>query len=178
MTLPTVLIISFLLISSLGTVLHFTHGWFKNGLLLHIFSATNESTWEHMKLLVLPTIVTMVFQYQLIGNQYSNFFNSILVLFLVEILSIPLLYEPLRMLFKEVHFSITILIFYLAVLFGILSQYFILTNQILVMSESIAMILIALIVISFGIFTYFPPKFFIFRDPVTGKYGDVGHNEV
>lgn len=172
MSLILLLIISFLILSIFGTLLHFTHGWLKNGVLLHIFSAVNESTWEHMKLLVAPTILVMVFQYIFLSSEYTNIFNGILILYIVEIVSIPLLYEPLRLILKKVPLLFSILIFYIAILLGLFFEYLILGNHISLLSELLSLILILVITLKFSIFTYFPPKHFLFRDPVTGKYGD------
>ena len=177
MNLITVLIISFLFLSIVSTLFHFTHLWFKNGLLLHIFSAVNESTWEHMKMLLAPTLLLGVFQYLLLHDTYSNLFNAILILLVIGILTIPLIYEPLRILIKKVPFYITILIFYLAIIFGILSEYYILKNSISIFSESVSLFIILLITLKFALFTYFPPKIFLFKDPVTGGYGDVSHRK-
>jgi len=172
MELEIVLIVSFFLISIIGTVLHFTHNWFKNGILLHIFSAVNESTWEHMKLLVLPTILVMIFQYILLRDRYFNLFNSLFILYLIEILTIPLLYESLRLIFKKIHFLVTILIFYIAIILGVYIQYIMLISEISFLNEYISFVLIIVLTILFGIFTYYPPKYLIFRDPITGRYGD------
>ena len=96
MELWKVLLISFFVISTFGTLLHFTHGWFKKGILLHVFSALNESTWEHMKLLLAPTILVIVFQYFAFKGVYSNFWNATLALLFMELIAMPLLFEPLR----------------------------------------------------------------------------------
>ena len=103
-------------------------------------------------------------------------FNSIFVLYFVETISIPLLYELLCLIFKRVHFAVTIIIFYIAISLGIYSQYLILTKNIVFLNEQIAFILIVIFTILFGIFTYFPPKIFLFRDPSTGGYGDTGRH--
>lgn len=176
MEVKILLIICFFIISILGTILHFTHKWLKRGILLHIFSAVNESTWEHMKLLVFPTVIVMVLQYILLREIYTNFFNSILVLYLVEVLAIPLLYESLHLIFKRIHFVITILIFYAAISLGIYAQYIILNSGISFFNEYVALAGVILLTILFGIFTYFPPKGFLFKDPVTGRYGDTGRH--
>lgn len=173
MNIIIVFIISFLILTIFGTLLHFTHGWFKKGILLHIFSALNESTWEHMKLLIAPTMLVIVLQYILLRNEYINIFNSLLILLIVELISIPLLYEALRILIKKVPFFITISIFILSIILGLVAEYIMLKNEVLIFPEYISFILILGIVIIFGIFTYYPPKFFIFRDPVTKRYGDI-----
>ena len=38
----------------LGTLLHFTYKWSNKNMLVGAFSAVNESTWEHLKLLFFP----------------------------------------------------------------------------------------------------------------------------
>lgn len=175
MDLTTVLVISFIFISILGTIFHFTHNWIKNGVLLHIFSAINESTWEHMKMLVAPTLIVLLVQFLTIGPQFENIFFGILILFIVEILTIPLIFEPLRLIIKKVPLFLSILIFYISILFGLLSEYFVLKNKIFLLNETYSLALIILIVIIFGIFTYYPPRIFLFKDPITGKHGDTKH---
>ncbi|HPR92178.1 MAG TPA: DUF6512 family protein, partial [Candidatus Dojkabacteria bacterium] len=91
----------------------------------------------------------------------------------VEVTSIPLLFEPLRLLLKKVPFSVTILIFILSILFGLLTQSYFLKENIYLFPEEIALLLSLGIVGIFAIFSYYPPKIFLFKDPITGRYGDV-----
>lgn len=41
----------FIFISVLGVLLHFTYEWAGDNAVVGLFSAVNESTWEHLKLL-------------------------------------------------------------------------------------------------------------------------------
>ena len=41
----------FIFISVLGVLLHFTYEWSGDNAVVGLFSAVNESTWEHLKLL-------------------------------------------------------------------------------------------------------------------------------
>lgn len=171
MNLFTNLLISFIIISVFGTLLHFTHNWFKDSLVLHFFSAVNESTWEHMKMLVAPTVFVAMFQIFIIQNQYSNIFNALFSLLVVELVSIPLLFEISKTIFKKHILVVTILIFYISIFLGLFCEYMILVNGILVIPEWIALIVGCGIIICFGIFTFHTPRLGIFRDPVTGRYG-------
>lgn len=172
MNIFILLIISFLILSVFGTLLHFTHGWLKKGFLLHIFSALNESSWEHMKMLVAPTLLVMVIQYFALEARYTNLFNSFLIFFLVELVSMPLLFELLKYLFKnKVPLVFTIVLFYICILLGLLSEYLFLQNGVFVMSELMAKIGIVVVTASFIVFSYFPPHFPILKDPVNGGYG-------
>ncbi len=47
----------FLFISILGTLLHFTWEWSGKNPFVALFSAVNESTWEHLKLLFFPMLL-------------------------------------------------------------------------------------------------------------------------
>jgi len=173
----TIQIISFFILLVLGSLLHFTHAWFKKGILLHFFSALNESTWEHMKMLVAPTLIVTILQYFLLKDQYGNLNNSFFILLFIEILTIPALFETLKRIVKKVPFAITITIFVLAIIFGLIGQYFSLINNFMLFPENVALIIYVFIILCFAIFSYYPPKFFIFKDPITGKYGDVNEQE-
>ncbi len=173
MNISTVFILSFLILTVFGSLSHFTHGWFKKGILLHTFSALNESTWEHMKMLVAPTILVGILQHIFLKEEYINLLNSILFLLIVELVTMPLVYESLKRLIKKVPFPITILIFFLSIIFGLITEYVILTKHIVILPEICSLILILVIVCTFGIFSYYPPRVSLFRDPITGKFGDL-----
>ena len=57
----------------LGTLLHFTYEWSNNSLLIASFSAVNESTWEHLKLVFFPMLLTTIIGYFYIGKNFKNF---------------------------------------------------------------------------------------------------------
>lgn len=174
MSLELTLTISFLIILILGTLLHFTHDWFQGkGLLLHLFSALNESTWEHMKLLLFPTLLVILFQYFMFRNTYGNLWNAWLVLLVVEMSTMPLVFELLRVAMKKVTFWITITIFVLSIVFGILAEYFVLKNNFFILNEIFALIAVCVIVFLFFVFSFNPPRIWIFKDPIKKKYGDL-----
>lgn len=56
--------IEFIFVSVLGVLLHFTYDWSGQNIIVGLFSATNESTFEHLKLLFFPmlflTIIEMI----------------------------------------------------------------------------------------------------------------------
>ena len=47
----------------LGTLLHFTYKLSGNNQLVGVFSAVNESTWEHLKLVFFPMLLTIIIGY-------------------------------------------------------------------------------------------------------------------
>ena len=51
----------FLFTAAAGTLLHFAYGWSGENPVVGAFSAVSESTWEHMKLLFVPLLLTALF---------------------------------------------------------------------------------------------------------------------
>ena len=49
--------IGIIFISMFGTLLHFLYEIRKHNKLVAVFSAVNESTWEHIKIGMTPTII-------------------------------------------------------------------------------------------------------------------------
>ena len=47
----------FIFISILGVLLHFTYEWSGDNPAVGLFSAVNESTWEHLKLIFFPMLL-------------------------------------------------------------------------------------------------------------------------
>ena len=66
-------IISTIFVIILGTLLHFTYNWSNNNPLVGIFSAVNESTWEHLKLIFFPMLITIVIGTIYYKDDYENY---------------------------------------------------------------------------------------------------------
>ena len=50
-------IVGFIATGLFGTLLHFVYEWTGGNRVIAVFSAVNESTWEHMKLLFIPELL-------------------------------------------------------------------------------------------------------------------------
>ena len=55
-----------------GTILHFLYEW-TNLILIAPISAVNESTWEHMKLVFIPSFVFAIIQSFIYKKEYNSF---------------------------------------------------------------------------------------------------------
>ena len=66
-------IISTIFIMIVGTLLHFTFGWSNNNPLVGTFSAVNESTWEHLKLLFFPMLISTIIGFFYKGKVIPNY---------------------------------------------------------------------------------------------------------
>ena len=116
-SIPARQMAGFLTTSILGTFLHFLFELTGENAAVALFSAVNESIWEHMKLIYYPMLLVALVQYRRFGKETDDFWCI-----------------KLR---------------------GIL----------------LALILILLIGGLFTVFTFWPPRVPLLRDPVTGTYG-------
>ena len=82
----------FLLTAAAGTLLHFVYEWSGDSILTAAFSAVNESTWEHMKLLFFPLFLFSLAQVCALGKNYPNFLAVRAVSTLAGIALIPIVY--------------------------------------------------------------------------------------
>ena len=70
----------FIFISVLGVLLHFTYDWSNQNSLIGLFSATNESTFEHLKLIFFPMLLLTILElYFNKDNLPENFLGSITI---------------------------------------------------------------------------------------------------
>jgi len=166
-----IIIANIFLANLFGVIFHYTHKRKTRSLLLHVFSSVNESTWEHLKLAFTPMLFLTFLNYFLLRNTYPNVIESNLYGLLMVILLIPLLYYPIRFFLKREVVFVSIGIFILSVILGYIGVYNMLLKEISLIGETISFTLLVLISFLFGIFTFFPPKIFLFKDPITGKYG-------
>ena len=154
----------------LGTLLHFTFKWFNNNLIVAAFSAVNESTWEHLKLLFFPMFITIIISYFYLGNDFKYYLCAKTVGIIVSIVFITIFFYTYTGVLGT-HFPIIdILSFIFAV---ILAEYvtYLLVKSNYLSNERIAIIILLILLICFIFFTYFPPKINYFKDPITKTYG-------
>lgn len=165
----SVIIASILIANIFGVLLHFTHGRKSKSILIHIISSINESTWEHLKLAFMPMLLITCIQPFILTN--SNIFEANTYAILITLISIPLLYYPIKALLKKTILWITILIFVVSVTLGYFVEYLILTNSITLIGNILSIFILVTLFLMFVLFTFTPPKMFLFKDPIKGTYG-------
>ena len=159
-----------------GTILHFTFEFSGNQPIIGVFSAVNESVWEHLKLGFWPALVWFFVEYRSIRRSTNNFvFAKTVGIYLIPII-IPVLFYSYTAIIGESVLAIDILTFILSIIVGQFVSYKLLTYRDL--PEVLNKIsLVALIILggAFVLFTFYPPNLSLFRDPVTGGYGITNH---
>lgn len=61
--------IDIVVVSIIGTILHFLYEFSGKNLLVAMFSAVNESVWEHIKIAVMPTYIVAIFKMWIIEGE-------------------------------------------------------------------------------------------------------------
>ena len=163
-------IISTIFVIILGTLLHFTYNWSNNNPLVGAFSAVNESTWEHLKLIFFPMLITIIIGYFYIGKDVPNFLCAKTLGIITSILFTIIFFYTYSGILGTNFAFLNILTFLISVVIGEYIAYkFMISN--LSCNKILSIFLLLLLLFSFIFFTYFTPKIGLFEDPVTCYYG-------
>lgn len=165
-----------LFVSIFGTLLHFMYEWSNHKKIVSIFAAVNESTWEHIKIALIPSFIWMLYDGAIYGLE-PNYFVAKTASLLAIIIIIPVLFYAYQIFTKKAMLPIDIIIFYIAIIVSnLLFNYIIYLKPISFFITYFAIILLFVIFGFLMVVTLMPIKNFIFKDPITNKYGVKGHS--
>lgn len=153
-----------------GTLLHFVWEWSGRSNLVAVFSAVNESVWEHLKLLFVPFITFSLFEYFLYGKDMGCFFTAKARSVVLGMLTIIIVFYTYKGILGKNYLLLDIGTFILGVGVSYLYSYQYLyhsTNTCSVCSEAFAFFTIIVLTIAFAVFTFIPPKMGIFLPPLS-----------
>jgi len=161
-----------LFIILLGGVLHFTFEWSGYNPVVGMFSAVNESVWEHLKLGFWPALLYIIIEYRFIKKNANNFFLAKTVAPYTIIAVIPAIFYSYTSKTGESIFMIDILSFIIAVIIGQYLSYRILIHKpTSKQREKVALAALLILMFTFIVFTFYPPHLPPFQDPISGDYG-------
>jgi len=155
-----------------GTLLHFLFDWTGQFVPVGILAAVNESVWEHLKLAFWPALFYSFIVYWAAGKGYPAFISSKAAGILLMPLLIVVLHYSYRSLLGRHIVLVDILIFALAAAAGQMVSYR-LTAAYRTPGGWMKLFIpaAAVFAICLGLFTFYPPKWPIFRDGQSGRYG-------
>ena len=154
----------------LGTLLHFTYEWSNYSLLIASFSAVNESTWEHLKLVFFPMLLTTIIGYFYIGKNFKNFLCAKAIGIITSILFIVVFFYTYTGIIGTNFAFLDISSFFISVLLGEYVTYKVLLSN-SSCNNKFAIISIVVLLFCFVFFTYYPPKIALFKDPINNSFG-------
>lgn len=166
-------IIGFIFTVIIGSLLHFTYKFFDENIIIGYFSPVNESTWEHLKLLVTPVIIFSLFEYFMYGKDLDNFIIVKALSILLGIFTIIVSFYTYTGILGNNYLLLDIATFILGVFVTYYFSYKMLQTKFLYKENSnyIGIFIIFLIVFFMMYFTINPPKINLFLDPITNTYG-------
>lgn len=157
----------------LGNLLHFVFDWSGENRIMAAFAAVNESTWEHMKLLVIPWVVwSLVEAIALRGSRRPVLPGRALGL-LTGVLFIPTVYYTYTGALGVSSILVDVLLFQTAVLLGAWVSWRIMAKGKAsgLLWSLLGLLLLLGIWALFVWWTYDPPLLPIFTDPTNGAAG-------
>ena len=158
-----------------GTLGHFIFEWSGHRKWAGIFFAVNESTWEHIKLTIYPAFIWFAIQSFTTGCSRTLVIAQFVEM-AVMMIGVPALFYGYTAITKKNWLWSDILCFVLAVVAGVAMQGVVLRSGIdSPVLFGISLAGLAAIIFMYFSFSYHPPFFFLFKDPVSGNYGPQGH---
>lgn len=166
----------FFFIGLVGASLHFTYELsdFSSNVVA-FFSAVNESTWEHLKMAFFPGLLFALVEYTYVREKVNNYLIAKTAsLFLMPLVIVVGWYIYAPAVGRSIY-PVDLALFYLAVFIGQFASYKFLTRPPLAKKhQNYAVGLLALMLLAFSTFTFYPPKIFLFEHldlKNTGQYG-------
>ncbi len=154
-----------------GTLLHFLYEWSGESIFTAPFSAVNESTWEHMKLLFFPMFFFALIQSRFFEER-KDFWCVKLKGILLGLILIPMIFYTYNGVIGPSPDWINIAIFFISAAITYIYEARLFKDpKTDCKSEKRAFIILCIIGILFVIFTFATPRLNIFKDPLTESFG-------
>jgi len=165
-------IVGTLFIVFLGSAFHFTYELSGKLAIVGAFSAVNESVWEHLKLAFWPSLIWLLIEYLPLKKLTNNFLTAKTLGTYLMVVLIPIVFYSYTSITGGSIFAIDITTFIIAVVFGqILSYSLSKKNQFSKIIDTVTLVMLVALGISFIVFTFYPPHLPIFQDPISRGYG-------
>lgn len=159
-----------------GFLLHFVYEWSGGSPLAAAFSAVNESTWEHMKLLFFPMFLFSAVQAGFLGRTYPNILAVRAVSTLVGVGLIPVLFYTYTGVLGYHLLWADIAVFVLAALGAFLLDFRLLRRGRFAdgWQQVLGLAVLWGLAFAFVYCTFRPPHLALWQDPTTLRWGIPG----
>ena len=170
--IPLWQMVGFIFTAAVGTLLHFLFDWTGDSVIAALFSAVNESIWEHLKLLFYPMVLFAVMEYFFWGKDTESFWCIKLLGILLGLVLIPAVYYTYTGILgiNADWFNITIFFLTAMAVYWVETKLF-QKGFTCPVGSKMVIAMICLLGVVFTVLTFIPPHIPFFRDPVTGTYG-------
>ena len=164
--------VGFVFTAVVGTLLHFLFDWTGGNWFVALFSAVNESIWEHLKLLFYPMAIFAIVEYFFWGREVGVFWCIKLLGILIGLVLIPAVYYAYTGILgvKADWFNISLFFIAAGVIYWVETRLF-QREYACPIGERLSFALICLLAAVFTVLTFAPLQIPLFEDPITGTYG-------
>lgn len=162
-------------IVTFGCLGHFIYEWSGHKPWCGLIFATNESTWEHIKLTIYPTVLWAVFEGIRLGWTPS-LLQALAAALLTEMILVPALFYSYTAVVGRNFLITDIICFVISVVAGVLVFYKVLSLSPAAICTVASIGIIAVVLTMYFRWTFHAPHNFLFRDPISGGFGPQGHD--
>ncbi len=153
-----------------GSLSHFFYAWSGYDKVVGILFPANESTWEHLKLAIFPTLVYFIVGLFFIRNK--NYIVALFVTLLTPMLLIPSIFYSYTSVIGKSLIWLDILSYFISVFLAFLFCYLILNSDPFGNRATIVSFIgIIVIIFCYLTFTICPLQNFLFKDYTDNSYG-------
>lgn len=160
-----------IVVITVGCLLHFAWEWSDRSMFVAIFAATNESTWEHLKLAFWPALALTPIQRKIYGS-YPGWIPATAIRCMLPSFVIVALFYGYTTLLGSHHLAADLTIFAIAIFAGEFLGHAVLTREFGSKSRIGALDLIILATVLFSTLTFSPPDIFLFHKPLSSRSGE------
>ena len=159
----------------LGTLLHFTYELSGNNPFVGLFSAVNESVWEHLKLVFFPMAITTIIGSFYFKETFPNYICHRLFGVIIAFAFIVIFFYTYTGILGTNLAILNIASFFISILLGEWISYIHIQKNICffpkICNASFCFICFYIILFCFILFTFFPIQISFFQDPITKSFG-------
>lgn len=109
-------LVDMICICIVGTLLHFLYEFSGGNLLVAMFSATNESIVEHIKIAVISTYIVAIVKMWIEEKRKYNLWSSLFFKFITQIIILTILFFSYQKIIQVENRILDILIFYVSII--------------------------------------------------------------
>ena len=146
----------------LGTLSHFFFQWSNDNLIVGLFSAVNESTWEHMKLVFFPSFLYMIAGWPFFMRSYPSYFQAYMTGLFTGTISMVIIFYTYTGIWGNHCLILDILTFLASVIITFSLSYQLVIQNCHLLPLPLLIFLVVLFMICFFSFTFSPPEIAIF----------------
>lgn len=169
-------LVGFIVIGAFCLYLRYAYELTNHNKYISIFSSINNSIWEHIKIIIYPTLIWSIIELPILGSN-GNFIFAIILNVFVSCSFVYVFHLVNNLVFEKPNDYFEIIGYTIAIAIGQFVSFLVLSiTSIISLPVYISIIFIVICtIICFLLHIYIPQNYF-FQDPVTLEYGKDGHN--